>query len=79
MTETKTIDARQPNVVKLREKFHELQAKGLTDVKFWYVGPAGFGPAKNDDVTVDDLAADVLQMFNTFEQRDFVDISHKLK
>lgn len=77
MNDPQTTENRQPNVNRLREKYAELVAKGVEDVKFWYVGPRGVGV--DDDVKVDDLAAEVLSIFEAYEKSDFVDISDKVK
>ena len=77
MNELKQTDNRHPHAVKLREKFNELRAAGLQDIKFWYVGDTGFNGS--DGPTVDDLSCEVLSIIDAYERKAFVDISAKLK
>lgn len=79
MNDTRPLnDPRHPSATKLREKYQELrESRGLQDVKFWYVGPTGAGAA--DDVSVDDLSAEVLTILEAYEKGQFVNIKDKLK
>lgn len=58
----------------LRERFEKLKTQGLQDVKFWYVG----GTA-SENVSVDDLCAEVNGLLDCVEHKQYVDIASKIR
>jgi hypothetical protein len=59
----------QPAVERLRERFGKLKAEGLQDIKFWYVGGT-----PSEDVSVDDLCAEVNGLLDVVETKQFIEI-----